>query len=293
MRFPLEALPPAEEACHVQAMAQLDFPFGAWLAILLALASAPAAGAEFRAQSMSAHSRLAPIREPSGVLADYEADVRRVFREGFAAGVMLRAIVRPSFSEEYAVGLRRTQKGYEIFALQPSRQIWAYQAIRLYKRGRAGVIILDDPGPGGKSGKRAELLGDPGAALRDGTAEEVARLEKDLPADPGDLPLERCAAAVDDGAAAALTAAWRRMLDAVRPDEDLMPGLDGTSFHFSMEADGRRLAGEAWSPQEGTRPARLARLAEAMRDYCGTREGERLAEIRALAESLGRAETGG
>jgi hypothetical protein len=149
------------------------------------------------------------------------------------------------------------------------------------------VIVLDDPRPGANGGKPAQLLGDPEAELRDGTAEEIARLEKDLPADPGDLPLARCAAAVDEGTAKALTAAWRRMLDAVRADEELMPGLDGTSYHFSMEAEGRALAGETWSPEEGTRPAKLARLAEAMRQYCETKEAPTLDEIRTLARSLG------
>ncbi|MEA3008921.1 MAG: hypothetical protein QOJ91_613, partial [Sphingomonadales bacterium] len=101
-----------------------------------------------------------------------------------------------------------------------------------------------------------------------------------------DLPLTRCALAVDKSSATALTAAWRRMLGSVRQGEELLAGADGTSYTFSMEVEGRTLAGETWAPRPDTRPGRIARLAEAMREYCETREAGRLPEIAELAGRL-------
>jgi hypothetical protein len=244
-----------------------------WIIPALA-AAAMAGGAAALPRSMATHSRLAAVQPAPGVLADYEAHLRSVFRDASGPGVRLRAIVRPAFDTEYAVGLRQAGKGFEIFALRPGRQVWAYQGIKLNQTGRAGVIIFDKP------------LSDRSARPSGGIAEEITRLEKDLPADPADLPLSHCAAAVDASLAASLNSAWRLMLEAVRPEEELMPGLDGTFYLFSMELEGRALAGETWTPREGTRPAKLARLAEAMREYCETKAGERLAEIGELARSL-------
>ncbi|MET1111566.1 MAG: hypothetical protein ABWX67_08595 [Allosphingosinicella sp.] len=155
--------------------------------------------------------------------------------------------------------------------------------IRLYQSGRAGVMIID----GADGDDPDQLFGDPGSEPRDATAETVAELEKGLPADPGDLPLTRCALAVDAPTATALTAAWRRMLGSVRQGDELLAGADGTSYTFSMAAEGRTLAGETWSPRPDTRPGRIARLAEAMREYCETREAGRLPEVARLARRLG------
>lgn len=245
----------------------------------LLLALAPAAAGERRPESMAAHSRLAPVEAAPGPLAAYEADLRRVFRDAFSPDVRLRALVRPSFETEYAVGLRGAKGGYEIFALRPSRQqVWFYQLIKLYRSGRAGVMHVD--------------IMDPKSVPRDESGEELARLEKDLPPDPGDLPLARCATPIDDGLAANLIGAWRSMLEAVQPDEELMPGVDGTTYVFSMESDGRALAGETWTPQEGTPPAKLAHLAETMLGYCQAKEPKLLGEIRALGRELAAARSG-
>jgi hypothetical protein len=82
------------------------------------------------------------------------------------------------------------------------------------------------------------------------------------------------------------------MLEAVRPDEELMPGLDGTTYVFSMESDGRTLAGETWTPREGTLPAKLARLAATMLGYCQTKGAKSLREVRTLARELAAARSG-
>jgi len=251
--------------------------------ILILSAALLAGGAPARPGLTRASPRLAPEQAAPAELAGYAADLRRTFREAFGPDVILRAVVRPSFETEYAVGLRRQGTGYEIFALRPERQVWSYQMIKLYRSGRAGVMTFD----GADSDDPDKLFGDPGSKPRDATAEATAELEKGLPADPGDLPLARCALAVDNPTATALEGAWRHMLGAVRPGEELLAGLDGSSYTFSMEVAGRTLAGETWTPRRDTRPGRIARLAEAMREYCETREAGRLPEIVRLARRLG------
>lgn len=233
------------------------------------------AAAACLATSAIAQQRLAPVREPyDAISAGYQADIKRAFREAFAPGVRLRAIVTPSFQLEYVVGLRQQDDRNEIFMLRPaSRQIWDYATIARLRSGHGGVLT-------------GNLL-DPNAELRDVTQDEIKRLEEGLPADPGDLPLTRCAVAIDPALATVLQAVWRRMLDEVRPGERLEGGADGTAYRFSMELDGRSRSGETWSPERGTRMARLVRIAEAMREYCETRQAARLQELSRLTRQLG------
>lgn len=234
---------------------------------IVAVAACLAAGA-------MAQQRLVPAREPNNpISADYEADLRRVLGEAFAPGVRLRAIVYPGLGIEHAVGLRQGEGRYEIFSLRPSRSVWEYQQLAMYRSGQAGSMRVD--------------LEDPDSEGRDTTEDEIRRLQAELPADPAGLPLSRCAVAVGGDVAAALLAAWRRMLEEVRPGEMLETGADGASYLFSMELGDRTLSGFTWSPGGGTRPARLVRLAGAMRDYCETRAAARLRALTRLARELG------
>ncbi len=271
----------------------------------------------------AAQDRRTPVEEPGTLLAGHEARLRLVLKEAYGPDVALRAIVRPSFQAEYAVGLRRGAAGFEIFALQPSRQVWTYEAIRLMKSGRMGSMtvegLLDDSprapeeskagsakaaaeAPRSKRRQRipdrsgpADAIEDLADALeeapagpdfRDTTGEEIARMAEGLPENPADLPVARCAVAVDDALAARLVVAWRGMLEGVGPDP-WGAGLDGTSYSFAMTVDGRTLEGETWSPRPKTRPARLAELAATLRDYCVTPDPARFARIGKLARRLG------
>jgi hypothetical protein len=220
---------------------------------------------------MAAHPRLAPVQSWPGPLSAHEVNLRRVFRDAFAPQVRLRALITASFEPESMIGLRRSEAGYEIFALRPKREIWLYQAIRHYRYGRSGVVSLDGGNPAAQSARESA---------------ELARLEKDLPADPADMPLSRCSAPVEPALAAGVATAWQTLLEAVDTEENLMPGLDGTTYVFSMETGGRSLAGQTWTPNEGTPPAKLARLAGAMRRYCEAKAPEALLEMEALARDL-------
>jgi hypothetical protein len=218
---------------------------------------------------------------------------------------------------EYAVGLRRAESGLEIFALRPARQVWTYAAIGFMQSGRMGAMrvdgLLDEPSPtpapverkadrrkagrrDGRGGDRVsadtledladsleELPGDP--TFRDVTGEKIAQMREGLPENPADLPVTRCAVPVDESVAATLMRGWRKMLADVGPDS-WEAGLDGTSYTFAMVEDGRTLEGETWTPRRGSRPARLAALAETMLEHCQAPEPARLARIETLARKL-------
>ena len=223
------------------------------LAIAALLTAAPA----------TAQHRLAPPAAEVEILADYEASVREVLREAFSPEVKARAVVYPSSQAEFAVGLRHSAQGDEIFFIRPSRQVWTYTLVALMRQGHAGSMSMDGS---------------------DRTDEEIARLTDGLPERPADLSLERCAAPVDEDAANALILAWRTMLEDIGPPQE--PGLDGVSYEFSMPAGDRSLAGETWSPRRGSRTEKLTRIAEQMRIYCESRHPEVLREMLSLARTI-------
>lgn len=244
--------------------------------VLLALAFAAAGPVESRPAAPPALQHLVP-EEAAGAsrtdpLTKYRTTVHSVLKEAFAPEVAARAIVYPSFSVEYAVGLRRGTGGWEIFGVHPtSHSVWTYTAIELMRQGHMGAMTMDG---------------------RDRTGEEMAELRKGLPADPADLPLSRCSVPLGVDAADAVAAAWRTMLEAVKPDPAGLPGADGTDFHFSMESGGRTLAGQTWSPREGSRPAKLAALAAAMQELCEKHDAAGSGRIRALAQEIAPAASG-
>ena len=86
------------------------------LILALLLAAAPATASE----RPRAEQLVAPDKNEGGPLGGYEANIGLVLKEAFAPDVTFRAIVYPSFDSEYAVGIRRRNAAYELFALRPS-----------------------------------------------------------------------------------------------------------------------------------------------------------------------------
>jgi hypothetical protein len=84
---------------------------------------------------------------------------------------------------------------------------------------------------------------------------------------PERSPEPKCAA-VSPAIAEDLDDLWVAMLRRVaypRPSDTI--GLDGTTYHFSILARGRRLAGQVWSPSRKSETGRLVAVAEALRGY--------------------------
>ncbi len=100
------------------------------------------------------------------------------------------------------------------------------------------------------------------------------------------IKMSRCSAKLDGVVAGHLVSAWRGMLEKTRKDESGMVGLDGTTYHFSMEADGRALTGQAWTPDPATPPGKLAGIVDDLRDYCQDHSRSKLAKANGLALTL-------
>src|SRR4051812_20093909 len=96
------------------------------------------------AQSASAQDCLIP--DPDVLLnpSPYLLMVRDVFVEAFKKGVTSRAVVLPAGEFEYAVGLRRTKEGVEVFALKASSWIWETALLKMYERD--GGHLIDEKG---------------------------------------------------------------------------------------------------------------------------------------------------
>lgn len=218
------------------------------------------------AQPAAAQQRLFPEEQRDGVLADYESNVRLVLGDSFRPGVVLRAIVYPSFQPEYAVGLRSAPGGgKEIFAVRPELQIWGFSLVELMEAGAVYAMAPDGT---------------------DSTEEQLARLRDGLPADPRALGVVRCSVPADERLAGAVTAAWRRMLEGVRPRDRRPAGLDGVRYSFAMDSGGRTLAGMVWEPRRGSRAEALAQLASAIRARCENPAAMSADRVLALARSL-------
>ncbi len=166
-----------------------------------------------------APDRLTVIRAPEiDFFAEHDAMLHQWFKEVYADDVRIRMVALPSFSSNYAIGLKGSDRGYRVVYL---------------------IRHLLPP---------ATASGQPG------------------------VKVERCEAEIDASRASRIIETWRRMLVDVIPHEDRRTGLDGTLYEFSMRGGNREFKGQTWSPDEGTRPARLAEIADTMTRYCVTRQ---------------------
>jgi hypothetical protein len=91
-------------------------------------------------------------------------------------------------------------------------------------------------------------------------------------------------AAISPGMAGDLAQAWETMLRRVAyPPPSGTIGLDGTTYHFSLLALDRQLAGKVWSPKPESETGRLVSVAEALRAFTSAPSGDTEA---ALCESV-------
>lgn len=191
------------------------------------------------------------------VIGGYYGLLNDRFREMDAPDVRVRLLVVPSFSPEWAIGIRHADGAFRIVYLTPATQLWRFPATEMLERGTVEYI--------GNLGE--EELPD-GEARRERTDDIVRDRRAALPATPQKVPLFRCEQPVGADLARRIEGLWRAMLRGVRPPENLLLGTDGVTYHFSMEADEGDLSGEIWSPPEGSTTGLLVAVAERMRAYC-------------------------
>jgi len=160
----------------------------------------------------------------------------------------------PSFEPEWAVYLVRDEAtSPQIVAKRLRQQLWSEMMDFLSASGTKDGY---DIGPVAQAAALATLRAD----------------------------VDRATAAVSVDTADALEQVWHEMLGRVRYANERTCGRDGTTYHVSHwgQRCGVR-SGTTWSPDEGSRPAALVGLAEAMRDLALGAAADRCAKDLALA----------
>ncbi len=237
------------------------------LLILAALLLAAPAAAQRRWQPEDNLEPDGSILGGTAFSAIYDTLVRDLLRDAYDMSVDVRMVALPSFSPEYAVGLRSFEtrgagpfksvaKGapYHIFVLAPEAQIWTYQTIAMLKSGQEQVGTWSDKNP------------DSQQALQ---KKEIARLQAEVPANPHDLKIDRCEADISGVLGDRIVRLWGKMLLATRYSAQYAGGADGTSYHFSaFVPKAGILAGQVWSPGRETTTGTLVALADTMRAVC-------------------------
>ena len=109
-------------------------------------------------------------------------------------GVTSRAIIFPSFAVEYAVGLRKTEKGVEVFVLRASSSIWEVEYREMHEDGRLRVIDED------------------GEPIPLDQNEEYQELKKRTPSDHRKIKVDQRARPIPADLAAQIDAIWHLML---------------------------------------------------------------------------------
>lgn len=185
----------------------------------------------------------------SAMFPHYHLLILNVLRDAFDRDVELRAVVLPSFSPEYAVGLRTISapndpSSYRVIYLRPEIQLWGYQSLAMMQSGDVKII----------SGGTQDS--------------EIAKMKANLPKDPKDIKVAHCEKALDVPIAEAVKKAWMGVLYETRYDHRSWAGLDGVSYHFSGWDSFQFLAGTVWTPPRDTKPGMLAGLADALVAYC-------------------------
>ena len=215
-----------------------------------------------------AQEYLAP--EP-GLLAEcdpYHLKVRTVFAAAQTDEVICSVVILGSFAAEQLVGVRKTDKGCEVFIVTPSSSIWNTELVRMHE---AGQITSFD-----KDGKKLTL--DEDASFQS--------LKKSTPEDFRKISTVVKAVAVDEVLAQRIAAVWERMLLSARHPKQPNQGLDGASYHFSMFVLGRGvISGQVWSPAEKTKTSALVELAYVLSGFA---TGQ--ADVETLKKSISRAE---
>ncbi len=177
---------------------------------------------------------------------------RHVFASAFEHEVTLRALVLPSFTKEYVVGIQVGDAGAEAFVLEPSSSIWDTELLDMYKKGEIGPSLTSD-------GKEIPLDQD----------QAYKALKKRAPEDYRAIRAICQARRLPRAVADEIKTLWKAMLLEVRhSEEEDEDGLDGITYHFSAWVPGRGdLSGHIWTPEPESKAGQLARLAEALADF--------------------------
>ena len=229
------------------------------LAILAALLLASPAAAQPRWQREDHLEPEASTIGGTAVLEGYDRTVREILHDAYDMRVEVRMVALPSFSPEYAVGLRSSKTygwgaPYRLFALSPKAQIWTYNSIAMLKSGMEKV---------------GTWRNDNRANQQDLQKREIARLEASVPANPRDLKVDGCDIPLSEVLGDRIVEVWRKMVLATHYSAKYDTILDGEFYHFAMVSPKAGLiSGQTHSPYRDSATGTLVALADTMRAVC-------------------------
>ncbi len=198
-------------------------------------------------------------------LAPYHEMVITVLRDAFADDVRARVIGSPSFTPEYALGIRERAGAYSIFHMQSNAQLWSYENLRMLRELPAGYA----------PGHESEI------------ADAIAEYESELPVDYHQVEtVARCEAAISPELGERLLGLWEAMLLETHYGETPSLGPDGTDYHFSMTSHGRLLAGKVWDPVPASKTGAMVSITETMRNLCFTGDTNLVAQLEPQLDAL-------
>ena len=204
-------------------------------------------------------------RRAPPLYADYYANVLSVLDDAFAPGIFARAIIFPSFQNEYAIAVAMDESSYRIIHLETDKKLWLFESLESLKAGEVRIY-------GDKTGSKL--------------AAEIEELEDYLPDSPNDVSVDRCERPIPEVLGEKLYVLWGEMLFRTRypdrrpvsPERDgiFNAGLDGTTYHFSFEYHYERLAGKVWSPDKDSITGQMVAITNLLRAACRAGKNEKI-----------------
>ena len=207
----------------------------------------------------------ADLSEGAISLAPYYTMVVTALEGAFAPDVRARVIVMPSFTPEYAVGIKVNEDRYTIFHLGLDAQLWRYETLK----------SLEEVNPAFLGDSAAEDLND-----------TIAELRSALPEDFRDVGIEACEIEIAPALGSTIMRIWNTMLLQTRYAETGNFGRDGTDYHFSMVGGGQLLAGKVWEPPPDSKTGRLVSIAATMKNLCLTGDTNLIGQLQPQLDAL-------
>jgi len=198
-------------------------------------------------------------------LRPYHETVISVLDSAFDPDVVMRLIAMPSFTPEYALGIREAEGTYKIFHLASRSQLWSYENLK---------TLREITEAGGFPGQNENL------------ADAIAEYEYLLPPDYHDVETDYCEIQIPPEVARNILGIWENMLLETRYGDQEPVGPDGTDYHFSMRASGVIMAGKVWSPDPQSKTGALVSLTETMTNLCLTGDQNLLAQLEPQIEAM-------
>lgn len=192
------------------------------------------------------------------LLAPYHEMIINVLKGAFEEDVKVRLVAMPSFTPEYAVGIRETGDVYKIFHLASGAQLWSYENLRLLHEIADSNAIPSE----------AEHI-----------AEAIAQYESELPTDYRNVETTYCEIEISSDLGENIVTIWENLLLRTTYGDRPPLGRDGIDYHFSMRANGRSMAGKVWEPDPQSTTGAMVSMTDSMKNLCLTGDRNLLAQL--------------